>query len=352
MHSITLRGTARHRAGLTLIEITVVVAVVGLLMALLLPAIQAAREAARRLHCQNQLKQIGIAIGNYASRFYCFPEICGQSGFTKDPSGSTTAYHSHAFSPFVRVLPDLEQASAFNSINFSWMPTTPDAVWANMTIMTTSLSISLCPSGDSSSVPGFGRVDYRFNTGSSPWYFGGDSYPGWGKGAFAVSRILDSADFTDGSSNTACASERLQGDWDKSRHSKGDYALLSVEQVPPPGGADWAISVCSQTARSLPHESRSGESWFLSGHHFSSYNHVIEPNSKTVDCSLDHYIEGIHWRTIHSGIFTARSNHTVGVNVLMMDGSAKLVSGNIDRSVWRALGTRDGGEVIGNVQMY
>ena len=111
------------------------------------------------------------------------------------------------------------------------------------------------------------------------------------------------------------------------------------------GGADWAVSVCSAVPSSAPFESRSGESWFLSGYHFTSYNHCTPPNAKIPDCSLIQYVEGIHDRGMVEGVFAARSRHPGGVNVLLMDGAVRLAKDSTSLPAWRALGTKAGHEI-------
>jgi hypothetical protein len=118
--------------------------------------------------------------------------------------------------------------------------------------------------------------------------------------------------------------------------------------IPAPLTTAWVVSVCAaaSASASYPSESRSGESWFLSGYHFTDYNHCATPNSNIEDCSIYSFQESIHWRTLHEGVFTARSRHPGGVNTSSMDGSVRFIRDTVNLSVWRALATRDRGDLV------
>lgn len=336
------RRSEATRAGFTLIELLVVILVIGILSSLLLPAVQGAREAARRLTCANHLKQIGLALHSYASAHGYFPPINGPSTTDTDPRNFFSA---HAYSPLVRMLAELEQGPLYNASNFWGIATTDASLWANQTVMATSVGLFLCPSDSTPPVGGYGRVTYRFNQGPSPWFAPGPNKELCWDGPFTVHRAYRPADFRDGLSQTIGVSERLQGDWRKGTFSPGDYRLTGVDDT---GRSliSWAVSVCASAPSSSLVESRAGESWFLSGLHFTNYNHCVPPNAPSPDCSLYSFEEGIHWRTLHQGVFTARSRHPGGVNALSMDGHVLFVRNSIDPSIWRALATRNGGEVV------
>jgi prepilin-type N-terminal cleavage/methylation domain-containing protein/prepilin-type processing-associated H-X9-DG protein len=330
--------------GFTLIELVVVLGVIAALMALLLPAVQSARDASRRIECVNHLKQIGLALHSYASTYGFFPGVETPSGTIR----GVGVFSNHGYSPLARILPELEQRALYDASNLSGEATIPSWLWANLTVMSTSVSLFVCPS-DSLRAPGYGRANYRFCLGPGPWFSPGPTKEASWDGPFTVHRFYAPAAFTDGLSQTVGASERLQGNWIKGTWAPGDYVLTGAGENgggPPFLSIDWGISVCEEASDTLPFEVRSGESWFLSGYHFSSYNHSVAPNARLRDCSIYSFTEGIHWRTLHEGVFTARSRHSGGVNTALMDGSVHFVRDGVNLSVWRALATRASGDIV------
>ena len=338
------RNRGRNPSGFTLIELLVVVSVIGVLMGLILPAVQAAREAARRAECGSHLRQVGLAMGGYLDVYSTFPPVSPPSG---RPPGSSIEYTESYYSPLARVLPWFEQQSLYNAINFDYFPGRPQALWANSTAMDTKIAVFLCPSDGEPQVEGFGRVNYRFNLGPSPVTAPGldQSKPAYA-GPFTTYKTYRPADFADGLSNTVGVSERIQGDWTAGIVGDGDYRLHEPS-VFDPGlfTTEQAIDVCASDTKA-EWESRGGESWFISGLHFTGYNHVTTPNAKTADCTFHPFVEDLHWRTLHQGVFPARSYHGGGVNALTMDGAVRFVKNGVAPRTWRALSTRSGGEII------
>jgi prepilin-type N-terminal cleavage/methylation domain-containing protein len=336
-----MRPAATTRRAFTLIELLVTVGIIGLLAGLLLPAVQSAREASRRAQCTNNLKQIGLAIHAYVASSGVFPPVCLKSVANETWAG-------HYYSPLVRILPGLEQTALFNATNFDWIPTDATMLVANLTVMTTSVGLFLCPSDTGSGVTGYGRCNYRFNMGPTHknWYYHDTNNEFW-CGPFTVFQCYRPADFGDGLSNTVGASERLQGDWQTDTMKRGgDYGLANVDSQNI-GSVDQAVQVCAASPPGGAYESRGGESWFLSGFHFTGYNHSAPPNPKSADCALDVMREDMHNRILHNGVFSATSYHSGGVLVLLMDGSTRFVKDAIDLAVWRAVATRSGGEAVG-----
>jgi prepilin-type N-terminal cleavage/methylation domain-containing protein/prepilin-type processing-associated H-X9-DG protein len=321
---------SKNIKGFTLIECLVVIFIISLIFAILLPAVFSARESARRLECLNHLKQIGIALQNYNSLHEYFPAINSRT----TPFRGSSYGSAQAYSPLARMLCDLDQTPLFNSINFTGVTTSGWVLVNNLTVMQTSLSVCLCPSDTDSLNPvlGYGRVNYRFCTGPSLWISPSPSLPGSLDGPFTVHYFYRASDFTDGLSNTIGISERLQGDWQKAAFKKhGDY---------------YAVAICSNLSVQCPHDSKAGESWLISGFHFTDYNHCLTPNSSIDDCALDASNQDLHARTLHAGLFTSSSYHPGGVNAAFMDGSVKFIQNGISSSVWRALSTRNSGDVV------
>ena len=332
------------RRGFTLIELLVVVSVIAILCSLLLPAVQAAREAARRAQCISNLKQIGIGFNSYASLDGHFPPVI----LLPSRSGIPPVDWYNITSPMARMLPHLEQSVLYNAINFVPPADFGPGLYANLTAMTTTVAIFVCPSDGGPQVPGYGRVNYRFSLGPATMFSVQVPAPSRALyGAFPPVLSLVAADFPDGLSSTIGVSERLQGDWAKQtfRHG-GDYLLRDGAYAGP--DPDVAVSICRSLAPApaTPHESRGGESWFLSGLHFTSYNHCSTPNRWADDCSFTKYVDTVHDRFMIDGAFSASSAHPGGVNVLMMGGGVRFIGDSVTLPTWRALSTRIGGEVI------
>jgi prepilin-type N-terminal cleavage/methylation domain-containing protein/prepilin-type processing-associated H-X9-DG protein len=343
--SSSVNGRKLNRSGFTLIETLVSIFIVALLLTLLLPAVQSARETARRIQCVNNLKQLGIALHSYSSVYVCFPPTWQ----TSSPQPGDPLYYNlaHRYSPLARMLPQLDLAVLYNSTNFQ-----PPAIFgvgleSNQTIMKTVQNVFLCPSDVWPDVLGYGRVNYRFCTGFFADMDATPPEPASLLGAFGQwQRSTTPADFGDGLCSTVGVSERLQGDWTKSDFKAGgDYYLgnLGYTYMSPDATVLYCDSLASLNA---PYESRGGESWFLTGYHFTNYNHCATPNWRGGACSFDNYAGSIVDRTSHAGSFPATSYHRGGVNTLMMDGNVHFTTDSIDLHIWRALSSRSGGEVI------
>lgn len=327
--------------GFTLIELLAVIMIIAVLVGLLLPAVQASRESARRVQCVNNLKQIGIALNSYVSSQAVYPPINLTS------VGGVRPYAGHNHSPFARMLTELELGPLYNAINFSWIGDSSTSLIANQTVLTTSVALFVCPSDPQPPVSGYGRVNYRFCLGPSFYFSPSSDAPGSLDGPFTVFRTYRPADFSDGLSQTVAASERLQGSWTMGVISPGGYRITALGADRPFQMPDWGVETCRKASPTLPVETKAGECWFFTGLHFTSYNHCATPNTRFDDCSFwPTMLDDFHARTIVVGVFTARSFHPGGVNILLMDGSVRMVRNDVASSIWRALSTRSGSEVV------
>ena len=326
------------RRGFTLIELLVVIAIIGVLVALLLPAVQAAREAARRIQCSNNLKQVGIALHNYHAAVGCLPV-----GFLypTGPVPSTTSPLQYRWSALAQMTPYLEQANLFNALNFDfpvgYKPAGgPSPFWpfypANTTAMSTTVASFLCPSdGAPSPMAGSGPVNYAFCSGSG---IGGGDATG-ADGAFILGPAMSVAGLTDGSSNTVAASELLLG-------LAGPYSQTTPLPIPSPPSR----AMARMAAGPLTDEDcagapsgwllNKGASWWDGNYLNTLYNHHETLNSERYDCITYH----------NPGWKAARSLHPGGVNVLFCDGHTTFIRDGVASSTWRAIDTRAGGEVV------
>jgi prepilin-type N-terminal cleavage/methylation domain-containing protein/prepilin-type processing-associated H-X9-DG protein len=392
-HTMTTPGTRLHeawerrtRGGFTLIELLVVIAIIAVLISLLLPAVQSAREAARRAQCTNNLKQIGLALHNYHSTHNSFPP--GRmypdvviAGATK--TGTYTSYSlanapdspgnwTGIYSVHCHLLNYLEQVNAYNAMNFtgvnvgSLMDASGNIIAANYTAYTLTQSTFLCPSDPNTtgSGPG-GENNYRANFGGSTPYAGGSIRPdntrkaGTDNGAFTYGPGIAISGITDGTSNTVAFSERTKGSNKQSAPgtSSDSIGVFGFTLTFDPNvDSDALMQACQGV--------NSGTSWFYQqgryapspgfGLQFSDgwgyawyvatlYNHVAPPNWIGYDCGVGTTITDV---PSEHAIVSARSQHPGGVNSLLADGSVRFVKSSVSLPTWRALGTRAGGDAV------
>jgi prepilin-type N-terminal cleavage/methylation domain-containing protein/prepilin-type processing-associated H-X9-DG protein len=325
-----------HPRGFTLIELLVTIGILCLLVAIALPAVQAARESARRAQCQNNLHQIGVALHGYHVDHNTFPPA---------NTGVHASYWG-TFSLHVRLLPHLDQAILFNSINCAegtWPPDTYNAPlkpWQvavdamNATASHASVSAFLCPSDGLASGP---SNSYRGNVGVGPAKNTSVEYPDSGNGLFPEVLMINASHITDGLSHTAAFSERLCGTGRSDSPNPGRDAFAQPFEL---FTADQLIQGC----RLAPRQGHkpfvtNGAWWFWTGRERTLYSHAQGPNGSVPDCLMMQVITA-------KGMATARSLHPGGVNVMMADGSCRFVLETISQPVWRGLGTRNGAELI------
>lgn len=328
--------------GFTLIEMLAVISIVGLLVSILLPAVMSAQESSRRARCSNNLRQIGLALQNYLTSHETFP--INWLNVPSDPEfyGGYTPWNSQRYSALTRLLPYLDNQPLYASINFDWepFPKTP-VVQAfpfpqNSTAFMTSVSSFTCPSDFPTPRHG---CNYRGNYGVGPFIYTSAETPDSGNGFYTWPQILGPQSFPDGLSHTIAYSERIHGsDVGGGALVARDYGDIMVGTTCILCDADHALQ-CARLASSKPSPKfrLGGFTWFYSGFDCASYNHAQEPNGLIPDAIAT---------GPHTGISTARSFHPGGVNCLVADGSCRFVSSSVGRAVWRALGTRDGDELV------
>ena len=317
MHLHRLSRPARK--GFTLIELLVVIAIIAVLISLLLPAVQSAREAARRAQCVNNLKQIGLACHNYENSIGVMP-------------GSYLVYPVTQFSALTMLLPHLEQTVLFNSVNFFF----PCTDTRNSTVFNARVSAFQCPSDLDNPIPSLGgQTNYMADMGSwIVWQMA--SGPNTGlpnpNGVFWGNSSTRFASITDGLSNTGFFSERVMADGSNAIISRESDVFFSPAA---PLTVDDAVTQCNAVdinSLSSQFPLFMGAPW-INGQHI--FQHVMPPNTRS--CGFF---------TALRAVMPPSSRHPGGVNLLVGDGSVKFIKNSINTPVWRALGTIAGGEVI------
>ncbi|MHC5538749.1 DUF1559 domain-containing protein [Singulisphaera rosea] len=334
----TTRSWRRRDSGFTLIELLVVLAIIAILVGLLIPAVQAAREASRRATCVNNLKQIGLAIHAYHGTNNMLPFGVG---LDDDKVVATQgSLNARRYSCQSQLLPYLELESLFNALNFMVAPFHPmtssvsphdGSVGVNGTAAVTVVSVFLCPSDEDRLGQPWGRDNYRSCNGAT---WSGRS----GNGMFGQISSTHYANITDGLSNTAAFSERNKGTND----AKILDRLADLYANPGVWTQDtfskWCITLSDAQAATLYHDVDGGQNWLEGNMNWTRYNHVLPPGSPS--CK-----NGLTWNGV---AMTATSWHPGGVNLLLGDGSTRFVKSSVDASVWSATATIAGGEIVGD----
>jgi prepilin-type N-terminal cleavage/methylation domain-containing protein/prepilin-type processing-associated H-X9-DG protein len=353
------RSIRPPRLGFTLVELLVVIAIIGVLVALLLPAVQAAREAARRTQCTNNLKQLALACHNYMDSHKVFPP----------------AMNNYALSGFVMMLPYIEQTAIYDRIaarSFAFRP------WEVEPATDTMIAAFLCPSDGeaTNNVSGGderrGNCSYVLSRGDAYRHNSAQVAPTHGsfrcavhphRGVFGYFGDITGASITDGMSNTIAISETVKCDqsgtvWDHPKRGRANfstYALTPIECI---------NAVDPATRRIRPHlattgDNRRGQRWCDGRDQITGFFTVTPPNSPHCTPQADNF----RW-----SLGPASSFHPGGVNVAMCDGSVRFVSETIDSGdltqqtlaghngiihsgpsrygVWGSLGSRNGGEAV------
>ena len=348
-----------HSSGFTLVELLVVIAIIGILIGMLLPAVQSVRAAARRSVCANNVRQISLAIHNYESALRRFPENQIGPGL---PDGSGV-YQTGYYSWLVPILPQLEQNNLYDLFNlrinngdgngYKVSSTHPNAA-----AVSTPIETLLCPSdepgqnneiilGSANPAPG----SYAANAGWPSYatgFAGERPTPGEFNGVIPLihpsspvswhSGIkMRFADVLDGSSNTALLAERLvQRGGSADEIDNGDPRLKSLHILERYETLAEIVDQMSSSHTHIYESAHIGRSWSSGSPLVApTYMHVQTPNSL-----IGHYNTSIDEGDF---VITPSSNHEGGVNLALVDGSVRFISDTISSEVWWAIGSRDDG---------
>ncbi|MBM3999191.1 MAG: DUF1559 domain-containing protein [Planctomycetes bacterium] len=324
------------RPAFTLVELLVVIAIIGVLVALLLPAVQSAREAARRMACSNNLRQLGIALANRESALRTFP-----ASWTLPADGSGDGWSAPA-----QILPYVEETNYADRIdlNRGYAGQTFTESGGNVIVLSSyRVNVLVCPSETrdearrDSGKPVHFPLNYGANVGT--WFVYDPRRPGQGQGAFEPARESTPAQITDGLSNTVAFAEV--------KAYTAYFRNAALTDPPPPTSA----GLCALGGQ---FKTNSGHTEWVDGRcHQSAVTGLFPPNT-ACRCAIGGQPFDVDWTNQQEGksatvptfaSVTSRSYHPQGVEVVFLDGSTHFVANTIDPRAWQARFTRSGGEV-------
>jgi prepilin-type N-terminal cleavage/methylation domain-containing protein/prepilin-type processing-associated H-X9-DG protein len=339
--------SARH--AFTLIELLVVIAIIAILIGLLLPAVQKVREAAARVKCQNNLKQLALAAHNFESSRGHFPPSMYA------PVASTFVTSNGSWGVPGRILAEIEQGNAGVRVNLEVGYDQPPNSTSG--VPQTKISVFVCPSenNDRARLKTDGTVhsypiSYGFNCGT--WLVWNPATGQGGDGPFHPNAKYSVPSISDGTSNTLMAAEV------KMFTPYARNMTTAASPVPPGTAAEVSSLVGAAPDKKMgatPNDCTGHTEWPDGRVHHTGFTTVLTPNTRVPythngiehDCDFNSRSEGSSASLPTYAAITARSYHSGGVvNVAMMDGSVRTVSSSITLPTWRAMGTRAGGEVV------
>jgi prepilin-type N-terminal cleavage/methylation domain-containing protein/prepilin-type processing-associated H-X9-DG protein len=337
-----------NRYGFTLIELLVVIAIIAILIGLLLPAVQKVREAAARMRCCNNLKQLALAVHNYESAMGLYPPSMTA------PIRSTFGTNNGSWSVHGRILSYIEQGNAGVRINLEVGYDSPPNSTSGVPTMR--IPVFLCPNEINDRVrtrngePYVYPLNYAFNYGT--WLSWDPNTGQGGDGVFFPNARLNPTAISDGLSNTLMIAEV------KAFTPYARNLFTGVPETPPSTPAEVAaLILAAGDIRAFPDtNANTGHTEWPDGRvHHAGFTTTVGPNTPVpverngaiYDMDFNSVQEGNNATVASRASIAARSYHSGGiVNVALMDGSVRSVTRTISLATWRALGTRSGGEVI------
>lgn len=329
---MTTRSARRHAPrGSSLIELLVVIGVIAILVGLVLPAVQASREAARQVRCASHLRQLVTAVHGFESAYGGFPGATWVRKISARSWVSTSIY--------VPLLPYLEESAIYDALNldvpFGDLSRFPPS---NATAASRAIGVLLCPSDPNTRAAPFGCSSYRACVGLGEFRHASDGRPNswegnpaeWG--AFNPTPVLvRPAEIRDGLANTLAFSEKKIGRGESFYDPSRDWIDVGVMAT-----SSEYLEICSNLRSAQQARADGGRGWIINGGIYTWFFASAPPNSLIPDCGTP----SLNGR----GVFAARSYHPGGVHAAMADGAVRRFTSTIAADTWRALGTRSGGE--------
>ena len=339
--------TRTHRPAFTLVELLVVIAIIGTLIGMLLPAVQGAREAARRSACQNNMRQLGLAMHNYENARRHFPSSA--QALTGSSSGAP-------WSGQALILPYMEGDTVFKNIDFTQAYSGTSNNTLNTTVATMRVDVLICSSDPratqvfdaATGLPKHFPLNYGLNMGDYLIYDPATQTPG--NGAFAPFTRFKANMYSDGLSKTLAMSEV------KARTPRSQ----DISGMPATTPSDPA-SIASLASTGIFSADAGHTEWVCGRSLHIGFTTTFPPNtavSYTHSDGRDYDVDLFSFRELSAsrasdnsttrvrGVVTSRSHHSGIVNTMLMDGSVRPIASEVDAATWRALGTRAGGEAI------
>jgi prepilin-type N-terminal cleavage/methylation domain-containing protein len=341
----SMSNTKRLR-GFTLIELLVVIAIIAVLIGLLLPAVQAAREAARRMQCSNNLKQLGLALYNYETAVGALPMTMALL------CTANTVFYDTGWSAQARILPYLEGTTLFNAANIGVFKEDP----VNATVISLTVNTFICPSEVKPQVSTHdfgmsGVVNYGMCGGD--WFVWGGFNGPYNRQAFGPNRSLRLAAITDGLSQTLFAAEVKAYQTSSNCRFMTLPSVNNPSNIPSPYADPFSVAPEYDNGVCVTENQFEFHTEWPDGHvHAAGFTTAWPPNKAIIGRSFYPGMDlDLNGKNEENGgptfsAINARSYHPGGVDTLLGDGSVRFIKSTIDGMVWRALGTVAGGEVV------
>ena len=318
-------SNSANRNAFTLIEILVVIAVIGVLIALTLPAVQAARESARRTQCANNLRQLAIAVNGYAGVYQVLPLGTDYWGY----------------SVHIKILPYLEQVSLYNSMNLRIYASGfhGGTSGANSTSFRTQLSAFRCPSDYPEVGTSTAQTDYAANGGFGIQVSGSNG-PFADSSPQGLPRPVSLQSITDGSSNTVCMTEWVIGQEPGNPNTDPRTMTFQLPSLTAPNQFDQAVEMCrARSATNDPLLSGNSAEWIIGEYTYTILSFALQPNTNSCIFQSE---------PLRYSMPTAGSRHSGGVNGVFVDGHTQFIRNEINSKTWRGVSTISGGEILDN----